>query len=98
MHKLNRKISHIGNLFSRKTHFSTDIDDGFFTTGFLKTMGAELKNAGPDPQWIDIIRKTKGETSTMAVKYKSAQNIIFKVCTTKDNGACVEDVGAKMVK
>lgn len=76
----------------------TDIDDGFFTTSFLKTMGAELKNAGPDPQWVDIIRKTKGETSTMAVKYKSAQNIIFKLCATKNEGTCVEDVGTKMVK
>ena len=76
----------------------TDIDDGFFTTSFLKTIGMELKSAGPEPQWIDIIRKTQGETSTMAAKHKSTQNIIFKVCSAKINGACVEDVGTKIVK
>lgn len=76
----------------------TDIDDGFFTTSFLKTIGMELKSAGPDPQWIDIIRKTKGETSMMASKYKSEQNIIYRICNFKNNAPCVEDVGSKIGK
>ena len=69
--------------------------NSFFTTSMLNSIRMGLKTTGPNPQWMDIVRKAEGETSTLASKYKEQQNIVYKVCNKSVQAACVEDLGDK---
>jgi len=69
--------------------------NSFFTTSMINSIRMGLKTSGANPQWMDIVRKAEGETSTLASKYKEQQNIVYKVCNKSGQTACVEDLGNK---
>lgn len=72
--------------------------NGIFSTSMINSIRLGLKTTGYSPQWIDIIKKAEDETMNLAVWLKKEQNIIYKVCDTKNNAPCVEDVGYKRAK
>lgn len=72
--------------------------NGFFTTSFLESLGLGLMSMDTDLQWMNIIEETEGATMKLATEYKTTQNIIYRVCDTKNNIPCVQNMQYKAVK
>lgn len=72
--------------------------NGFFTTSFLESLGLGLMSMDVDLQWKNIIEETEGATMKLATEYKTTQNIIYRVCDTKNNVPCVQNIQYKAVK
>jgi hypothetical protein len=78
--------------------FGSKTYDGIFSTSMINSIRLGLKTTGYAPQWFEIIKKAEDETMKLAVWLEKVQNIIYRVCDTKTNAPCVEDVGYKTGK